>query len=72
MSRAAGGKLEFKKPEPREILTVLKHIVKAEKVRVDNEKLKQIAKTAPSVREAVGMLQQQCVLLKATNQRRRR
>jgi hypothetical protein len=71
VSRAAGGVFEVKKPEPKLIVPRLRHIAQWEKVRIPEDKLCEIAKTAPSVRDAIGLLQQQCVLVKATRGRRR-
>lgn len=71
VSRAAGGVFEVKKPEPKLIVPRLRHIAQWEKVRIPEEKIREIAKTAPSVRDAIGLLQQQCVLIKATRGRRR-
>ena len=71
VSRAAGGVFEVKKPAPKLIVPRLRHIAQWEKVRIPEDKIREIAKTAPSVRDAVGLLQQQCVLVKATRGRRR-
>jgi DNA polymerase III delta prime subunit len=71
VDRASGGVFEFKKPEPKQIVSRLRQIAKSEKVRIDEEKLKEIAKNAPSVRNAIGMLQQECTLAKAVEGRRK-
>jgi DNA polymerase III gamma/tau subunit len=71
VSRAAGGVFELKKPEPKLIIPRLRHVAKWEHVRMPDERLKEIANNAPSVRDAIGLLQQQCVLVKATSRRRK-
>lgn len=71
VDRASGGVFEFKKPEPRQIVSRLRQIAKGEKVRISEEKLKEIAKNAPSVRNAIGMLQQECILMKAVRAQRK-
>lgn len=71
VDRASGGVFEVLKPEPKAILPRLRFIAKTEKIRISDDKLKEIAKNAPSVRNAIGMLQQECVLVKATRGRRR-
>jgi len=63
VSRAAGGVFEFKKPQVRSIAAYLRRISKQEKVKIPNNKITEIAKRAPSVRDAVGLLQQQCAVL---------
>lgn len=72
VSRASGGVLEFKKPQPRSVAAHLRRITKAEHMRVTDRKLLEIAKKAPSVRDAVGMLQQECAILMVMKQDRRR
>jgi len=63
VDRATGGVFEFTKPQPRSIAARLGRIAKAEKTTVKRAKLLEIAKKAPSVRAAVGLLQQECALL---------
>ncbi|MDH5634560.1 MAG: hypothetical protein OEY30_01900, partial [Candidatus Bathyarchaeota archaeon] len=62
VSRAAGGVLEFEKPQPRSIASFLHRVVKIQEVKVPPKKLMEIATRAPSVRDAVGMLQQECAV----------
>jgi hypothetical protein len=50
MKQLIEGGFEFKKPEPKQIVNRLRQIAKSEKVRVSEEKLKEIAKNAPSAR----------------------
>lgn len=71
VSRAAGGVLEFQKPTVRSMSARLRKIAKAEHVRIKNSKINEIAKTTPSVRDAIGKLQQECAVLMATHGRRR-
>jgi len=71
VDRASGGVFEVLKPEPKLIVPRLRFVAKNEKVRISESKLKEIAKNAPSVRNAIGMLQQECVLVKATRGLRR-
>jgi DNA polymerase III gamma/tau subunit len=71
VDRASGGVFEFKKPEPRQIVPRLRQIARSEKVCISEERLKEIAKKAPSVRNAIGMLQQECILVKAVRGRRK-
>lgn len=72
VSRAAGGVIEFQKPSPRSIAGLLARIAKQEHVRVPPTKLRHIAKTAPSVRDAIGMLQQESAILMVTKQNGRK
>lgn len=72
VSRSAGGVFEFVKPKPVSIAAYLNKICKAERVSVSRAKLMEIAKSSPSVRDAVGMLQQECALLKVKAKSRRR
>lgn len=71
VDRASGGVFEFNKPEPKQIVGRLRQIARSEKVRVSEEELKEIAKNAPSVRNAIGMLQQECILTKAVRGQRK-
>lgn len=68
VSRAAGGVFEFVKPSPRSISARLRKIAKAEHVRIKNSKINEIAKTTPSVRDAIGKLQQECAVLMVVKQ----
>jgi hypothetical protein len=70
VDRASGGVFEVTKPEPKLIVPRLRFVARDEKTRISEEKLKEIARNAPSVRNAIGMLQQECVLVKATRRRR--
>jgi len=72
VSRAAGGVLEFKKPESKQIVPYLRGISKIQKIRPTDNKLLEIAKRAPSIRDAVGLLQQECAILQVTRQDRRK
>jgi DNA polymerase III delta prime subunit len=71
VDRASGGVFEFKKPEPRQIVPRLRQIARSEKAHITEQRLKEIAKNASSVRNAIGMLQQECVLVKAARAQRK-
>ena len=64
ISRAAGGVIEFVKPDEKELAKHLAGIAKAERVRMEESDIMEIAKKSPSVRDAVGMLQQRAVMIR--------
>jgi len=65
LDRAAGGQIEFKKPTASEIIAHLTRISHLEHARLSATKIKEIAEKAPSVRHAIGILQKECILVKA-------
>ena len=65
VSRAAGGVFEFKKPSVKEIADYLKRILQKEALTLEPSKLEEIAVGVKSVREAVGRLQQEAIVIKA-------
>lgn len=65
VSRASGGVFEFKKPSVREIVAYLKRILQKEKLTLAESKLEEVAVGVKSVREAVGRLQQEAIVIKA-------
>lgn len=64
ISRAAGGVIGFVKPDPKDVAKYLARIAKEERVKVKSADIMEIATKAPSVRDAVGMLQQKAVMIK--------
>ena len=64
ISRAAGGVIGFVKPDPKDVAKYLARIAKEERVKVKSADIMEIATKAPSVRDAVGMLQQKAVIIK--------
>jgi DNA polymerase III gamma/tau subunit len=69
ISRAAGGVFEYVKPEAKEVAKYLAEIAKEEHVRIKEATLLEIASKAPSVRDAVGLLQQKATLLKCEREK---
>ena len=63
VSRCAGGVFEFKKPDDMEMMGYLKNICVEEHVKMPDAKLMETIKRAPCVRDAVGMLQREAVLV---------
>lgn len=65
LSRASGGQFQFKKPPIDEIVAYLKRILKQEQIKMTRKMLEEIAVSSSSVRESVGRLQQEAVVIKA-------
>lgn len=65
ISRASGGIFEFKKPAVAEIVSYLKKILEVEQIELDEAKVEEIAVACASVRESVGRLQQEAIVVKA-------
>ena len=65
ISRASGGVFEFTKPKINEIVGYLKRILQVEQIKLTKSKLEEIAVASASVREAVGRLQQEAIVVKA-------
>lgn len=65
ISRASGGVFEFKKPSVEEIIGYLRKILNHESIKLEPAKLEEIAVASVSVREAVGRLQQEAIVVKA-------
>jgi replication-associated recombination protein RarA len=64
VSRAAGGVIEFVKPDAEDVAKYLTRIAKAEHAKIKSTDIMEIAEKSPSVRDAVGMLQQKAVIIK--------
>jgi DNA polymerase III delta prime subunit len=64
ISRAAGGVIGFVKPDVKDVARFLTRIAKEEHVKIKSADIMEIAKKSPSVRDAVGMLQQKAVMIK--------
>ena len=71
ISRAAGGVFEYVKPEPQEVAKYLAYILEKEHIKMKESEILEIAAKAPSIRDAVGMLQQRATLLKCEREIRR-
>lgn len=69
ISRASGGVFEFKKPTNKELAKHLEMICSKEKIKIPKNKITEIVETAPCVRDAIGMLQREAVLVKATRRK---
>ncbi len=67
VSRASGGVFEFTKPAVGEIVEYLKKILRMEKIRLQESRLEEIVVASASVREAVGRLQQEAIVVRARN-----
>jgi replication factor C subunit 2/4 len=65
ISRASGGVFEFTKPTVEDIMEHLKKILRMEKIPLHKSRLEEIAVASASVREAVGRLQQEAIVVKA-------
>jgi DNA polymerase III delta prime subunit len=65
ISRASGGVFEFTKPPVKEIVKYLSKILQVEKIRLQKSRLEEIAVASASVRESVGRLQQEAIVVKA-------
>jgi len=72
LSRASGGDFQFVKPPIEEIVACLKRILKHEGVKMRGKILEEIAVSSSSVRESVGRLQQEAVLIKSKGGKKRR
>ena len=71
ISRAAGGVFEYVKPEPQEVAKYLAAILAEEHIRIKEVEILEIATKAPSIRDAVGILQQRATLLKCEREIKR-
>jgi replication factor C subunit 2/4 len=65
ISRASGGVFEFKKPSVKEIVAYLQKILSHEHIKLSKSKLEEVAVASASVRESVGRLQQEAIVVKA-------
>lgn len=70
ISRASGGVYEFKKPPIKEIVAYLKKILSKEKIKLKDAELEEIAVGSASVRESVGRLQQEAVVIKVKGRKK--